>query len=132
MQELLKSAIFLKQQLKSDEAKRRPNAASQNSSVYKRLSGRIRRNVQTFINKLQYLLLCLLMHFISAHIQTTLDFPDLDLSSAIRETTSRVENMMSTTRNGSTTTVASSSRASSSSNVSQSSEVMQRSHTTLH
>lgn len=40
IQELLKSAIFLKQQLKSDETKRRPNTGNnQNSSVYKRLSG---------------------------------------------------------------------------------------------
>lgn len=41
IQELLKSAIFLKQQLKSDETKRRPSTASggSNSSVYKRLSG---------------------------------------------------------------------------------------------
>lgn len=68
-----------------------------------------------------------------AHIQTTLEFPDLDFSGALRETTSRVENMMSTARNGSTQNqVTPSSRASSSSNVSVSSEVMQRSHTTLH
>lgn len=38
--ELLKSAIFLKHQLKGEETRRRPNTASnQNSSVYKRLSG---------------------------------------------------------------------------------------------
>lgn len=38
--ELLKSSIFLKQQLKCDEAQRRPNTANnQSSSVYKRLSG---------------------------------------------------------------------------------------------
>lgn len=37
--ELLKSAIFLKQQLRGEEAKRRPNTGNnQNSSVYKRLS----------------------------------------------------------------------------------------------
>lgn len=71
---------------------------------------------------------------ITAHIQTTLDLPDLDFSGALRETTSRVENMMSTARNGSTQNqaISNSSRASSSSNVSVSSEVMQRSHTTLH
>lgn len=40
IQELLKTAIFLKQQLKVEEAKRRPNPTNnQNSSVYKRLSG---------------------------------------------------------------------------------------------
>lgn len=73
------------------------------------------------------------LFFIAAHIQTTLELPDLDLSGALRETTSRVENMMSTARNGSTQNqVSPSSRASSSSNVSVSSEVMQRSHTTLH
>lgn len=105
IQELLKSAIFLKQQLKSEETKRRPNTANnQNSSVYKRLS---------------------------AHIQTTLDLPDLDFTGAFRETTSRMENMMST-RNGSTSQVSSGSRTSSSSNVSVTSDVMQRSHTTLH
>ncbi|XP_055295952.1 BLOC-1-related complex subunit 8 homolog [Sitodiplosis mosellana] len=106
VQELLKSAIFLKQQLKGEEAKRRPSTAGSQNSVYKRLS---------------------------AHIQTTLELPDLDFSVALRETTSRVENMMSTARNGSTqNSVTPSSRASSSSNVSVSSEVMQRSHTTLH
>lgn len=69
----------------------------------------------------------------SAHIQTTLDFPDLDFSGTIRETTARMENMMSTARNGSSQNpVTSSSRTSSSSNVSASSEVIQRSHTTLH
>ena len=53
-QELLKNAIFLKQQLKCEEQKRRgATAARDTSSVYKRLS---------------------------AHIQTTLDLPDLDLS----------------------------------------------------
>lgn len=37
--ELLKNAIFLKQQLKSEEARRRPNTGhNQSSSVYKRLS----------------------------------------------------------------------------------------------
>lgn len=68
-----------------------------------------------------------------AHIQTTLDFENLDFSGTIRETTARMENMMSTARNGSTQNpVTSSSRASSSSNVSVSSEVIQRSHTSLH
>ncbi|XP_031622934.1 BLOC-1-related complex subunit 8 homolog [Contarinia nasturtii] len=108
IQELLKSAIFLKQQLKSEETKRRPGTSGSQNSVYKRLS---------------------------AHIQTTLELPDLDFSGALRETTSRVENMMSSNaRNTSTqpNPVTSSSRASSISNVSTSSEVMQRSHTTLH
>lgn len=74
------------------------------------------------------------LYFI-AHIQTTLDFPDLDFSGTLRETTARMENMMSTARNGSSSSqnpVTSSSRTSSSSNVSASSDVMQRSHTTLH
>ncbi|XP_052864773.1 BLOC-1-related complex subunit 8 homolog [Anopheles cruzii] len=69
VQELLKNAIFLKQQLKYVES-RRPKKDS-NSSVYKRLS---------------------------AHI--TLDLPDLtDLSGVVRETTNRVEHMMSQARN---------------------------------
>lgn len=70
---------------------------------------------------------------ISAHIQTTLDFENIDFSGTLRETTARMENMMSTARNGSAQNpVTSSSRASSSSNVSVSSEVIQRSQTTLH
>lgn len=49
IQELLKNAIFLKQQLKSEEAKRRPNTANnQNSSVYKRLSGKQKKITQKF------------------------------------------------------------------------------------
>uniref|UniRef100_A0A182KGQ2 Uncharacterized protein n=1 Tax=Anopheles christyi TaxID=43041 RepID=A0A182KGQ2_9DIPT len=69
VQELLKNAIFLKQQLKYVES-RRPKKDT-NSSVYKRLS---------------------------AHI--TLDLPDLtDLSGVVRETTNRVEHMMSQARN---------------------------------
>ncbi|XP_053665121.1 BLOC-1-related complex subunit 8 homolog [Anopheles marshallii] len=69
VQELLKNAIFLKQQLKYVES-RRPKKDT-NSSVYKRLS---------------------------AHI--TLDLPDLtDISGVVRETTNRVEHMMSQARN---------------------------------
>lgn len=40
VQELLKSAIFLKQQLKSEETKRRPSTTGSQNSVYKRLSGK--------------------------------------------------------------------------------------------
>lgn len=83
--ELLKNAIFLKQQLKYEESKRPKKESSQNS-VYKRLS---------------------------AHI--TLDIPDL--TSAVRETTNRVENMMTRTNS-----VASGTSATE----------LQRSHTTLH
>uniref|UniRef100_A0A336M300 CSON008649 protein n=1 Tax=Culicoides sonorensis TaxID=179676 RepID=A0A336M300_CULSO len=79
--ELLKNAIFLKQQLKYEESKRPKKESSQNS-VYKRLS---------------------------AHI--TLDIPDL--TSAVRETTNRVENMMIRTN-------------------SSGGAELQRSHTTLH
>lgn len=62
--ELLKNAIFLKQQLKYEENRRpKRESGSSSSSVYKRLS---------------------------AHI--TLDIPDL--SGVVRETTNRVENMM--------------------------------------
>lgn len=66
-----------------------------------------------------------------AHIQTTLDFENIDFSGTI---TSRMENMMmSNARNGSSQNpVTNSSRASSSSNVSVSSEVIQRSQTSLH
>lgn len=81
--ELLKNAIFLKQQLKYEESKRPKKESSQNS-VYKRLS---------------------------AHI--TLDIPDL--TSAVRETTNRVENMMIRTNS-----------------VASGSTELQRSHTTLH
>ncbi|XP_053697226.1 BLOC-1-related complex subunit 8 homolog [Sabethes cyaneus] len=73
IQESLKNAIFLKQQLKYVES-RRPKKDS-NSSVYKRLS---------------------------AHI--TLDLPDLpDISGVVRETTNRVEHMMSQARSSSST-----------------------------
>lgn len=85
IQEMLKNAIFLKQQLKFEEARTRKKDTS-TSSVYKRLS---------------------------AHI--TLDLPDLpDLSGVVRETTNRVEHMMSQARQSST------------------SSELQRSHTTLH
>lgn len=101
--ELLKNAIFLKQQLKYEDSRRRPNSSSnQNSSVYKRLS---------------------------AHLQTTLDLSELDFSGVMRETTHRVENIMSHARNGSPN--ASMTRASSASSNSGSTD-LQRSHTTLH
>lgn len=88
VQELLKNAIFLRQQIKYEEA-RKSKRENSNNSVYKRLS---------------------------AHI--TLDLPDLtDFSGVVRETTHRVENMMS--RN---TTQPSTSNA----------PELQRSHTTLH
>lgn len=84
IQELLKNAIFLKQQIKFEETRKGKKDSSQ-SSVYKRLS---------------------------AHI--TMDLPDLpDLSGVVRETTHRVEHMMSQARHSST-------------------EPLQRSHTTLH
>lgn len=84
IQEMLKNAIFLKQQIKYEEARKNKRDSS---SVYKRLS---------------------------AHI--TLDLPDLpDLSGVVRETTSRVENMMAQARNSSNYT-----------------PELQRSHTTLH
>jgi BLOC-1 related complex subunit 8 len=63
VQELLKNAIFLKQQLKYEET-RRIKKDSSNSSVYKRLS---------------------------AHI--TLDLPDIDISGVVRETTNRMSQM---------------------------------------
>lgn len=102
IQELLKNAIFLKQQIKFEETRKGKKdssgggggGGSGQSSVYKRLS---------------------------AHI--TLDLPDLpDLSGVVRETTNRVEHMMSQARQshggggggGSGT------------------EQLQRSHTTLH
>ena len=89
IQELLKNAIFLKQQLKYEETRKNKKESS-NNSVYKRLS---------------------------AHI--TLDLPDLtDFSGVVRETTNRMENMMSrTNENQGTTSV---------------NPEMQRSHTTLH
>lgn len=91
--ELLKNAIFLKQQLKYEESRRSKKEPS-NNSVYKRLS---------------------------AHI--TLELPDLpDLSGVVRETTNRVENMMSHARNSSSSAAPSGNGASE----------LQRSHTTLH
>lgn len=86
IQELLKNAIFLKQQIKFEEARKSKKDSSQ-SSVYKRLS---------------------------AHI--TLDLPDLPatVSGVVRETTNRVEHMMSQARQSHGT------------------EQLQRSHTTLH
>lgn len=83
IEDLLKNAIFLKQQLKYEETRRKKDHSSKDS-VYKRFS---------------------------AHIP--LDMPDL--SAAMRETTSRVENIMGI--NTSTGTQA---------------EGIQRSHTTLH
>lgn len=83
IEDLLKNAIFLKQQLKYEETRRKKDNSSKDS-VYKRFS---------------------------AHIP--LDMPDL--SAAMRETTSRVENIMGI--NTSTGTQA---------------EGIQRSHTTLH
>jgi len=68
IQELLKNAIFLKQQLKYEETRRRKEGGSSSSSnkdsVYKRFS---------------------------AHIP--LEIPDL-MSGVVRETTNRVENIM--------------------------------------
>ena len=68
VQEMLKNAIFLKQQLKYEESRRNKKDTT-NSSVYKRLS---------------------------AHI--TLDLPDLDISGVVRETANRVEHAMSQAR----------------------------------
>uniref|UniRef100_A0A1B0CQW8 Protein MEF2BNB homolog n=2 Tax=Lutzomyia longipalpis TaxID=7200 RepID=A0A1B0CQW8_LUTLO len=91
--ELLKNAIFLKQQLKYEETRRTKKEPS-NSSVYKRLS---------------------------AHI--TLELPDLpDISGVVRETTNRVENMMSHARNSSSSAAVPTNGATE----------LQRSHTTLH
>lgn len=68
-----------------------------------------------------------------AHIQTTLDLPDLDFTGALRETTSRMEHMISTNRTGNIQNAAPAhSRTSSGSSSSVNGEVMQRSHTTLH
>lgn len=92
--------------------------------------------VHPFINgspvipiKQHFLSISSLTIFISAHIQTTLDLPELDFSGALRETTSRMENMISTNRNGA---APAHSRTSSGSNSSEKGDVMQRSHTTLH
>lgn len=70
-----------------------------------------------------------------AHIQTTLDLPDLDLSGVVRETTTRMENMMSHARSAAANVSpnASLTRASSgNSSASANSDSLQRSHTTLH
>lgn len=84
IEDLLKNTIFLKQQLKYEETRRKKDHSSKDS-VYKRFS---------------------------AHIP----FSDMtDISAAVRETTSRVENIMGI--NTSTGTQA---------------EGIQRSHTTLH
>ncbi|XP_058125963.1 BLOC-1-related complex subunit 8 homolog [Anopheles ziemanni] len=100
VQELLKNAIFLKQQLKYVES-RRPKRDS-NSSVYKRLS---------------------------AHI--TLDLPDLtDFSGVVRETTNRVEHMMSQARN-SNSNINNNSTGTASTTGAGPTE-LQRSYTTLH
>ncbi|XP_049537837.1 BLOC-1-related complex subunit 8 homolog [Anopheles darlingi] len=103
IQELLKNAIFLKQQLKYVES-RRPKKDS-NSSVYKRLS---------------------------AHI--TLDLPDLtDLSGVVRETTNRVEHMMSQARNSnSSINNAPAGTSTSTSAAGSGPQELQRSYTTLH
>ncbi|XP_050088180.1 BLOC-1-related complex subunit 8 homolog [Anopheles aquasalis] len=103
IQELLKNAIFLKQQLKYVES-RRPKKDS-NSSVYKRLS---------------------------AHI--TLDLPDLtDLSGVVRETTNRVEHMMSQARNSNSSINNPSTGTSTATNAAGSGpQELQRSYTTLH
>lgn len=96
--ELLKTAIFLKQQLKYEEGKTKLRKDNQ-SSVYKRFS---------------------------AHL--TLDFPDMpDFSGVVRDTTNRVENIMTTNRHS---TIISGS--SSSGNGGDNGSELQRSHTTLH
>uniref|UniRef100_A0A182Q9D2 Uncharacterized protein n=1 Tax=Anopheles farauti TaxID=69004 RepID=A0A182Q9D2_9DIPT len=101
VQELLKNAIFLKQQLKYVES-RRPKRDT-NSSVYKRLS---------------------------AHI--TLDLPDLtDLSGVVRETTNRVEHMMSQARN-SNSSINNNPSGSTSTTSGTGPTELQRSYTTLH
>uniref|UniRef100_T1GZ58 BLOC-1-related complex subunit 8 homolog n=1 Tax=Megaselia scalaris TaxID=36166 RepID=T1GZ58_MEGSC len=68
--ELLKTAIFLKQQLKYEEGKNKSKKDSTHSSVYKRFS---------------------------AHL--ALELPDIpDFSGVVRDTTNRVENIMATNR----------------------------------
>lgn len=75
----------------------------------------------------------LLLLVCAAHIQTTLDLPDLDLSGVVRETTTRMENMMSHARSGTNVSPnASLSRVSSGSSASGNTDPLQRSHTTLH
>lgn len=64
-----------------------------------------------------------------AHIQTTLDLPELDFSGALRETTSRMENMISNNRNGA---AQNNGRPNSDNNSGGSGDMMHRSHTTLH
>lgn len=68
-----------------------------------------------------------------AHIQTTLDLSDLDLSGVVRETTSRMEHMMSHARSGlNASPNASLARATSGSSGGGGGDTLQRSHTTLH
>lgn len=73
--ELLKNAIFYKQQLKYEEHRRNKKEGNRDS-VYKRLS---------------------------AHIPTLDHLPD-DISDVVRETASRVESMMNSARHSSTET----------------------------
>lgn len=96
----MKNSIFLKQQIKFEETRKGKkdgsNGGSGQSSVYKRLS---------------------------AHI--TLDLPDLpDLSGVVRETTNRVEHMMSQARQ--------SHGGGGGGGAGMATEQLQRSHTTLH
>lgn len=121
----------MKQQLKGEETRRRPNtaASNQNSSVYKRLSGIFQLFIFDSKNKNN---LKFKKKTILAHIQTTLDLPELDFSGAIRETTSRMENMMSARNNSTQNPATNHSRTSSGSNSSITGDGIQRSHTTLH
>lgn len=98
--ELLKTAIFLKQQLKYEEGKSKSKKDGQQSSVYKRFS---------------------------AHL--ALDLPDMpDFSGVVRDTTNRVENIMTTNRHSTII----SGTSSTSGNGGGSTSELQRSHTTLH
>lgn len=128
IQELLKSSIFLKQQLRGEEIRRRSNTANnQSSSVYKRLSGTYDSFDEPLYNSVELKCSCF---FFPAHIQTTLDLPDLDFSGALRETTSRMENIMGSTSRATSSTQNPSRKSSSGSTVV--GEGFQRSHTTLH
>ncbi|XP_017470517.1 PREDICTED: protein MEF2BNB homolog isoform X1 [Rhagoletis zephyria] len=90
IQEMIKTSIFLKQQLKYGEIKNKSKKESTSSSVYKRFS---------------------------AHL--TLDLPELpDFSGVMRETSQRVETMMTSTRDSHPTQ--------------STTGELQRSHTTLH
>lgn len=96
--ELLKTAIFLKQQLKYEEGKNKSKKENQQNSVYKRFS---------------------------AHL--ALDLPEMpDFSGVVRDTTNRVENIMTTNRHSTIISGTSSSTAGGSGSE------LQRSHTTLH